>query len=157
MGNITVGWSVIGGTSLGAPAWAALIALADQIRLANGKGTLDGATQTRPTLLALGANNYHDITVGFTGQDYAGNDVYADTGYDEITGLGSPIANLLVPNLAVAAGGQLPGGSRTGGGAQTGGPAQGGGTPGSSMGLGIGTMDAAPPSSAPASTATVPA
>jgi hypothetical protein len=151
MGNTIVGWNVIGGTSLGAPAWAALIALADQIRVANGKGTMDGATQTRPALLGLGANNYHDITVGFTGQDYAGNDVYADTGYDEITGMGSPIADVLVPNLAVAGGGQLPGGSLAGGGAQTGGFAQGGGTPGFRTSLGLGATDAAPSGSALAS------
>src|SRR5439155_16888004 len=94
-GNVVVGWQVIGGTSLGAPAWAGLIALANEIRVANGQGTMDGATQTRPTLLTLGAGDYHDITVGFIGQDYAGNDVYAGPGYDEITGLGSPLADLL--------------------------------------------------------------
>jgi hypothetical protein len=151
-GNVTASWDVVGGTSLGAPAWAALISLADEIRVANHQGTMDGATQTRPALLGLGAANYHDITVGFTGQDYNGNDVYADTGYDEITGMGSPIANVLVPNLTVAAGGQLPGGSLASGGAQAqpGGSAQGGLTPGARTSLDLGTTDA------PASTATAP-
>ena len=37
---------VVGGTSLGSPAWAAIIAIADQGRNLEGKGALDGATQT---------------------------------------------------------------------------------------------------------------
>jgi len=84
------------------PAWAALIALADQ-KLANdkpGASTLDGATQTIPALSSLASSKFHDVTVGYTGLDTNGNTVYGQPGYDLITGLGSPIANLLVPALA---------------------------------------------------------
>ena len=46
-------WQVYGGTSLGAPAWAGIIAIVDQGRALAGKGSLDGPTQTLPALYAL--------------------------------------------------------------------------------------------------------
>ena len=45
-------WEAVGGTSLGTPAWAAIIAIADQGRAA-GPGSLDGSTQTLPALYPL--------------------------------------------------------------------------------------------------------
>lgn len=90
---------VVGGTSAGTPQWAALIAIADQGRALNGLGSLDGATQTLPMLYALYGTSlydgaFHDITTG-------GNGVFsAGPGYDEVTGLGSPQANVLVQYLA---------------------------------------------------------
>ena len=45
--NTTQGsWQVVGGTSLGSPAWAAIIAIVDQGRAAAGHTSLTGATQT---------------------------------------------------------------------------------------------------------------
>ena len=44
------GWSNVGGTSAGAPQWAALVAIANQVRNSAGQSTLDGATQTLPVL-----------------------------------------------------------------------------------------------------------
>ena len=41
-------WNEMGGTSLAAPSWAALIAIADQGRVAMGGTTLDGPSQTLP-------------------------------------------------------------------------------------------------------------
>ena len=41
-------WVSMWGTSLGAPSWAALIAVADQGRVAAGGTTLDGPSQTLP-------------------------------------------------------------------------------------------------------------
>ncbi len=84
----------MGGTSLGAPAWAALIAVANQGRVAEGGTTLDGSTQTLPALYSLPAADFHDITGGGNGTESAG------PGYDQVTGLGSPVANRLVPDLA---------------------------------------------------------
>ena len=52
-------WQVVGGTSLGTPAWAAIIAIADQGRALQGKGSLDGASQTLPTLYALPSSDFH--------------------------------------------------------------------------------------------------
>ncbi len=86
-------WDVMGGTSLAAPAWAALIAIADQGRVAMGGTTLDGPSQTLPALYSLPSADFHDITTGYNGD-------YTTPGYDYVTGLGTPVANLLVPDLA---------------------------------------------------------
>ena len=87
-------WTTMWGTSLAAPSWAALIAVADQGRVASGGTTLDGASQTLPALYSLPSADFHDITSGSNGSYVAG------TGYDEVTGLGTPVANLLAPDLA---------------------------------------------------------
>ncbi len=83
-----------GGTSLGAPAWAGLIAIADQGRALEGLGSLTGFSQTLPRLYSLSPNDFHDITSGNNSGFSAG------PGYDLTTGIGTPIANQLVPDLA---------------------------------------------------------
>ncbi|MGO9115610.1 MAG: autotransporter-associated beta strand repeat-containing protein [Thermoguttaceae bacterium] len=87
------GWFQIGGTSLSAPCWAGLIADADGIRSAAGNGTLDGPSQTLPALYNLPNTDFHDVTTGNNGYP-------AGPGYDLATGLGTPVANTLVPDLA---------------------------------------------------------
>ena len=47
------GWQTLGGTSAGAPQWAALVAIADQMRATAGQSTLDGVSQTLPQLYQL--------------------------------------------------------------------------------------------------------
>ena len=47
-----------------------------------------------PALYALAASDFHDITIGSNGAFSAG------PGYDEVTGLGSPVADVLVSDLA---------------------------------------------------------
>ncbi len=90
-------WMQTAGTSLAAPCWAGLIALADQMRVSAGLTTLDGPSQTLPRLYQLPAADFHDITSGTT----TGSPNYtAAAGYDLVTGLGTPVANLLVPDLA---------------------------------------------------------
>ncbi len=85
-------WLDVGGTSLGAPSWAALIAVADQGRTSAGLGKLS-STQTLTALYSVPSSDFHDITSG-------SNDGFtAGAGYDLVTGLGTPIANLLVPDL----------------------------------------------------------
>jgi subtilase family serine protease len=54
-------WEVVGGTSLGTPAWAAIIAIVDQGRNLAGEVSLDGATQTLPALYALPASDFKSI------------------------------------------------------------------------------------------------
>ncbi|MGO9114822.1 MAG: S8 family serine peptidase [Thermoguttaceae bacterium] len=87
------GWWNVWGTSVAAPCWAGLIADADGIRSAEGFGTLDGPGQTLPALYTLPSSDFHDITTG-------NNGFPAGPGYDLATGLGTPIANTLVPDLA---------------------------------------------------------
>ncbi len=86
-------WQIVGGTSLGTPAWAAIIAIADQGRALEGKGSLDGPTQTLPTLYALPASDFHAVA------SYR-------PGHPAQMGLGSPngpslIADLVASNIAV--------------------------------------------------------
>ena len=45
-------WITVGGTSLGSPAWAGIIAITDQGRALAGEPSLDGSTQTLPALYA---------------------------------------------------------------------------------------------------------
>ncbi len=87
------GWLQAYGTSAGAPQWAAMIAIADQGRALNGKGSLDGGSQTMPAIYQLPQSDFHDITSGSNGTYSAG------PGYDLVTGRGSPIANLIVAGL----------------------------------------------------------
>ncbi len=86
-------WAKVGGTSLACPAWAGLIAIADQGLALRNLPSLDGPTQTLPRLYALAGRDFHDVTGGDNG--YRGG-----PGYDLVTGLGSPIANRLVLDLA---------------------------------------------------------
>jgi hypothetical protein len=93
------GWYRVGGTSLGSPCWAGLIAVADQGRAILGLGSLSGNPTsgiigTLPRLYSLPSSDFHDITTG-------NNNTYsAGTGYDLTTGLGTPIASKLIPDLA---------------------------------------------------------
>jgi hypothetical protein len=88
------GLLAVGGTSAGSPQWAGLIALANQSRAASGKGTLS-STDTLSALYTAPTSDFHDITSGNNG--YA-----AKVGYDLVTGIGTPKADLIVPMLASA-------------------------------------------------------
>ncbi|MDB5384919.1 MAG: pcp 2 [Planctomycetaceae bacterium] len=89
-------WSQYGGTSAAAPQWAGLVAIADQGRAIESLGSLDGVTQSLPKLYTLPATDFHDVTSGSS----TGSPKYtAQAGYDQVTGRGSPIANLVVDGL----------------------------------------------------------
>jgi subtilase family serine protease len=122
------GWQVFGGTSAGAPQWAALIAIADQGRVLAGEGTLDGASQTLPMLYAAYNSSstysaeFNDVVdttspgrwhwrFGGFGQ---GNQ--ATTGFDLATGLGTPKAAGLITALVANASVVSTGGSSSSGG-----------------------------------------
>jgi hypothetical protein len=87
-------WQDIGGTSMAAPCWAGLIAIANQGRVQGGGSPLAGSTEALADLYALPATDFHDITTGSNGG------FSATVGYDEVSGLGTPLANLIVPALA---------------------------------------------------------
>jgi len=91
------GWYQIGGTSMGAPQWSALIALANEGRGSN----LDGYTQTLPAIYAMttgtdGSEDLYDVT---TGKNLEGS---AGPGYDLVTGRGTPRDANLVYQALVA-------------------------------------------------------
>ena len=88
-----VGWLGDAGTSASAPIWAGLIVIADQGRVLAGGTPLTGDTQTLPALYSLPSADFHDIVNGNNGDP-------AGPGYDLASGLGTPVANLLVPDLA---------------------------------------------------------
>jgi subtilase family serine protease len=94
------GWYAFGGTSIGAPQWAALVAIADQGRAINGNTSLDSASQTLPAIYNLPSTDFHDVTTGSARN--RGTTLKATAGYDLITGRGSPIADVLIPHLVTA-------------------------------------------------------
>jgi subtilase family serine protease len=95
---------VVGGTSAGAPQWAAIIALANDLR--GKRGPLGAAT---PQLWALASDkndyrqDFHDITTGSNalfglGPPFPG--FLAGPGYDYATGLGTPDVSSLLKDLS---------------------------------------------------------
>ncbi len=86
------GWTEVGGTSAGAPQWAALIAIADQGRALANMLPLDGPSQTLPALYQF-SSDFNQVTTGSNGYS-------AGPGYNLATGLGTPIAITLVGDLA---------------------------------------------------------
>jgi len=76
------GWWTVGGTSVGAPNWAGI--------LAAGKAAGSTALEGNAAIYSGGyTTNLRDITSGTNGS--CGTDCTAGTGYDLVTGLGSPI------------------------------------------------------------------
>jgi len=114
--SVNGGWFAFGGTSAGAPQWAALVAIADQGR--GAAGSLDGATQTLYALYkaakadyaSTSVSEFHDITSGRNGPGSA-----AKTGYDTVTGIGTPMANQVVAALVAWTGAGNTNGSFVGG------------------------------------------
>jgi subtilase family serine protease len=91
------GYYLFGGTSAGAPQWAGLIAIADQIA-GHSLGFIN------PDLYAIGkdarsyAAAFHDITAGDNTQGSI-QGYKAVPGWDPDTGLGSPRADFLIASL----------------------------------------------------------
>ena len=87
-------FEVVGGTSLSAPAWAGLLALANQGRAAAGAPALNSTspTEAQQALYMLPQSDYNVIAGGNNGYS-------AQAGYNLVTGLGTPDANLLIPDL----------------------------------------------------------
>jgi hypothetical protein len=103
-GNDLAGTSIDlpeGGTSLAAPLWAGLVALANQQGAAQGQPAVG---YVNPALYAIGkSTNYHacfqDITTGCNTNQSSPTKYYATSGYDLCTGWGTPNAANLIPAL----------------------------------------------------------
>ena len=91
------GWAAAGGTSAASPQWAALTAIANSLRAGQGKAPIG---TNFLNVIYLNANAFRDITVGKNGSCGAVCD--AGPGYDFVTGLGSPLAPLVIGALAAA-------------------------------------------------------
>jgi subtilase family serine protease len=90
-----------GGTSLAAPLWAGLIALANEQAAANGQPPVGFAN---PALYAIGkstsyASCFHDITTGCNTNTTSPTKYYAVAGYDLCSGWGTPNGDYLIPAL----------------------------------------------------------
>jgi subtilase family serine protease len=94
----STGWYDVGGTSSGSPRWAGQVAIAAQIHGA-GLGPIN------PTLYAIGsspaeyAKDFYDVTTGSNQAKPSIPGYSATTGWDPVTGLGTPNAANLVPDL----------------------------------------------------------
>jgi subtilase family serine protease len=92
------GWFIVGGTSCSSPEFSGMVAIADQIA-GHGLG------QINPTLYKLAnsadySNEFFDVTTGNNQTDPNIPGYPATTGWDPITGLGTPNAANLLPALA---------------------------------------------------------
>ena len=95
---------IVGGTSAGSPQWAGITALANQARANLGKGPIGDLNPTLYSIYhsARYATDFHDITVG--NDQLVGSSVgfSAGAGYDVASGIGSPVVDQLIVDLAAA-------------------------------------------------------
>jgi subtilase family serine protease len=96
---------IVGGTSAGSPQWAGIAALANQARANLSKGPIGG--NLNPTLYSIYhsaryAADFHDITVGNNQLVNTPSGNSAVTGYDLATGIGTPIVDQLIVDLAAS-------------------------------------------------------
>jgi subtilase family serine protease len=91
----STGWFEAGGTSVGPPQWAALIAIANSMRAKNS--ALTGSDGFLYEVAKRQPSDFHDVTQGQNGPCKV--ICKAQPGYDYVTGLGSPQANALIPDL----------------------------------------------------------
>ena len=85
--NSSSPWIQLAGTSFSTPAWAAIVAIADQGRALAGEQSLDGANDLLPMLYSLPDSDFHKFSA---------------TQYNMGAGLGTPIADKLIPDLVSA-------------------------------------------------------
>jgi subtilase family serine protease len=97
------GWFEVGGTSVGAPSWSAILADADQVRAGHSQPRLTAAKYAvQKALYSLPTSVLAPVTTG-PDNGFCPVGCAPSAGYDEITGLGSPRAGIDTA-LAAAAG-----------------------------------------------------
>ena len=105
----SAGWWVVGGTSAGSPQWAGLIAIADEMA-GRDLGYLNTALYNLAANSATYAADFHDNDTNSNAQSTpdsgtSGNCCPSSQGWDAVTGLGSPNAATLLPDLIAATAG----------------------------------------------------
>lgn len=93
---------IVGGTSAGSPQWAGIAALANEARANLGKGPIGAINPTLYSIYnsARYATDFHDITVGNDTLSGTSVGYSAGTGYDLASGIGTPIVDQLIIDLA---------------------------------------------------------
>ena len=89
---------IVGGTSAGSPQWAGLAADGDQLA-GRSLGDINPALYAISNAKSQYAAGFHDITSGNNNVAEIGGGYSAGTGWDPVTGLGSPNAANLLPLL----------------------------------------------------------
>ncbi len=101
----SAGWYVVGGTSASSPEWAAMTAIADQISKAKYGEDLG---YINPALYKIGSDplryaaDFYDVTTGLNQTVPSIPGFPATTGWDPVTGLGTPNAAVFLPDLVEA-------------------------------------------------------
>lgn len=85
------GWFRVGGTSAGAPQWAGLVALANEVRAADGVTPIGNI---RMAVKSVTSDAFNDVVTGSNG-------IAAAKGFDLATGVGSPKAASVISQLAM--------------------------------------------------------
>jgi subtilase family serine protease len=95
-------WNAGGGTSASAPVWAGLMAIANQMA-GHPLGFINPALYKLASQPATYARDFHDVTQGNNSFPPANVQGYAAAkGWDAVTGLGTPNAENLLPDLVAA-------------------------------------------------------
>jgi subtilase family serine protease len=92
-------WGIVGGTSVGAPAWAGILAIANQGRAVGGQPALSGGTQTVPALYSFASSAFRKVSLSFGINFGTTNTAINTPNYNTQTGLGSPVGSALVADL----------------------------------------------------------
>jgi subtilase family serine protease len=92
---------IVGGTSVGTPQWAGIIALANQLA-GKSLGFLNPAIYQLAQSAAY-SNDFHDITIGNNQMPGTSPGFNAGVGWDDATGWGTPNVSNLLPDLVACA------------------------------------------------------
>ncbi|WP_188564750.1 S53 family peptidase [Undibacterium terreum] len=102
-GSSTVSWLSAGGTSLSTPQWAGLIAIANANRALNAKAALGAPHAVLYSQIASVPGTYASVFADVTkGSDGTCSACTAKSGYDILTGLGTPNVSSLLNSLSGA-------------------------------------------------------
>ena len=95
------GWYAVGGTSASSPQWAGIAAIADQVA-GRDLGNINPALYQVADNAAKYAADFFDVTANCNQFDPSIPGYCASPGWDAVTGLGTPNAANLIPDLIAA-------------------------------------------------------
>ncbi|MFZ6657416.1 putative Ig domain-containing protein [Undibacterium sp. TJN19] len=100
-GSSTVNWVSAGGTSLAAPQWAGIFAVANAVLAQNSKPVLAAPHSVLYGKIATVPGTYANVFADVTkGTDGSCTNCSAKTGFDPLTGLGTPNVNSLLSTIS---------------------------------------------------------